>query len=393
MKRVVTLLLIIASSITIIPQMAMGQDEQQFNPINTGMSTLTIAPDARAGGMGDVGAATDPDVNSQYWNVAKYAFAYSGAGASLSYTPWLRKLVSDMNISYLSGYKKFGYDQKQAVSGSLTYFSMGEIAMTDANYNIINTINPYEMAADLGYSRQLSEKFSMGVVFRYMMSDLGISDETGNTAGSAFGADVAAYYTSYPIIGRNECQWSWGINVSNIGTKISYGNDYEPLFIPTKLRIGTSFLFPLADYNTLSLNVDLSKLLVPAKPLQSNYETDSAFVQAENEYYDMSPITGIFNSFYDAPGGLEEELREIDIAVGAEYSYNRQFFVRAGYFHRDDYKGSQQYFTMGAGFSLNVFKLDAAYVVSTSQTSPLDQTLRFSLSFDMDGINELLGYR
>lgn len=384
---------LIALLICMVALPTYADDKDSFNPISTGVTTLGITPDARAGGMGDVGVATDPDVNSQYWNPAKYAFAYSEAGASLSYTPWLRKLVSDMNLAYLAGYKKFGADQTQAVSASLTYFSLGEVAMTDDNFNQTHTINPYEMAVDLGYSRQLSEYFSMGVVFRFIYSDLGVGDESGDTGGAAYAADIAAYHTSYPIVGRNECQWSWGMNVSNVGSKISYGSDYESAFLPTNLRLGTTFLFPVADYNTLAFSLDLNKLLVPAMPQLSNYDDESEYYSDLDDYYTMSPIAGIFDSFTDAPGGLSEELREITVSLGLEYNYNHQFFVRTGYFYEDEYKGNSQYFTFGAGFSLNVFSLDAAYVVSTAASSPLDQTLRFTLAFDMDGLRQLMGYR
>lgn len=363
-----------------------------FNPITTGVTSLGVAPDARGGAMGDLGVATDPDVNSQFWNPSKYAFAYSRAGVSLSYTPWLRKLVNDINLAYLSGYWKFGSSDLQAVSASLRYFSLGSISITDEGGNEVNSVNPYEMAVDLGYSRKLSESFSMGVVFRYIHSDLGLrSDDGGATAASAFAADISGYQTKYPIIGRSECQWSWGFNISNIGTKMSYDGGNNMAFIPTNLRLGTTFLFPLAEYNTLSFSLDLNKLLVPAKPLLGNYETDDEYQKADDDYKNMSPITGIFKSFYDSPGGFSGELKEINLSLGAEYSYNQQFFLRAGYFNETKNMGNRKYFTFGAGFALNVFRLDAAYVLATAQTSPLDQTLRFTLSFDMDGLKDLVG--
>ena len=370
-------------------------DLEAFNPIQTGVTSLGIAPDARGGGMGDIGAATDPDVNSQFWNPAKYAFAYSPAGFSFSYTPWLRKLVSDINLAYLAGYYKIGSSEMQAISASLRYFSLGEITITDDNGDATDAINPYEMAIDLGYSRMLSEKFSMGVVFRYIYSNLSYSSSEDVSPASAFAADIAGYYTTYPIIGRNECQFSLGFNISNIGSKVSYDGGETSAFLPTNLKVGGTLLFPLDDYNTMSISCDLNKLLVPTAPQASQFDGGSdsqAYEDAMQDYYAISPISGIFKSFSDAPGGFKEELREINYSFGAEYSYNQQFFLRGGYYNEHASKGNRKYFTLGAGFALNVFRLDAAYVISTAQTSPLDQTLRFTLAFDMEGIRDVLGY-
>ena len=378
---------------------AQNDVKNKFNPINTGVTSLGIAPDARGGSMGDLGAATDPDVNSQYWNPAKYAFAFSRAGVSVSYTPWLRKLVNDINLANVAGYWKFGSSDLQALSASLRYFSLGSINITDDGGNITNSINPYEMAFDLGYSRKLSQSFSMGVVFRFIYSDLAYDETEGMKGAAAFAADISGYQTFYPIVGRSECQWSWGFNISNIGSKVSYDGGNNSAFLPTNLRLGTTFLFPLADYNTLSLSLDLNKLLVPAAPRQEDYldvegnEDREAYEAAKEKYQSTSPISGIFKSFSDAPGGFKEELQEINFSVGAEYAYNNQFFLRAGYYNENKYKGNRKYFTFGAGFALKVLRLDAAYVVATAQSSPLDQTLRFSLSFDMDGIKDLVGRR
>ena len=373
----------------------------EFNPITTGVTSLGIAPDARGASMGDLGVASDPDVNSQYWNPSKYAFAYSSASVGLSYTPWLRKLVNDIFLANLSAYYKIGSGDNQAISASLRYFSLGEVNTSGPSGDAGQSLNPYEMSVDVGYSRKLSEKFSMGVVFRYIYSDLGFSDSYAGdqTSGaSAFAADISGYYTTYPIIGRSECQWSWGWNISNIGTKVSYDNGNYPAFLPTNLRLGTSFTFPLADYHNLAINLDANKLLVPAKPRESDYDTQptegqQAYLAVLEDWENMSPITGIFKSFSDAPGGFKEELREITWSLGAEYSYNQQFFLRAGYFYENKYKGNRQYFGIGAGFSLNVVRLDASYMLATAQTSPLDQTLRFTLTFDMDGLRDLLGKR
>ncbi|MCH5222130.1 MAG: type IX secretion system outer membrane channel protein PorV [Muribaculaceae bacterium] len=381
--------------------MAFADDgKNEFNPIETGVTSLGIAPDARGASMGDLGAATDPDANSQYWNPSKYAFAYSQAAVSLSYTPWLRKLVNDIFLANLAGYYKIGGNDNQAISASLRYFSLGEVTTSQDEGFVGQTLNPYEMSIDLGYSRKLSEKFSMGVTFRYIYSALGFSESYAgdqNTGASAFAADISGYYTTYPMIGRNECQWSWGWNISNIGSKVSYEGGENPAFLPTNLRLGTSFVFPLANYHTLAINLDANKLLVPAKPRRSDFSDDvdgmEEYTDKLEEWKGISPITGIFKSFYDAPGGAKEELREITVSVGAEYSYNQQFFLRAGYYYENQYKGNRQYFGMGAGFSLNVVRLDASYMLATAQTSPLDQTLRFSLTFDMDGLRDLLGKR
>lgn len=388
--------LILLAAVMSLPVVAQTKDD--FNPVTTGVTSLSIAPDARGSSMGDLGVATDPDANSQFWNPSKYAFAYSKAAFSLSYTPWLRKLVNDICLANLSGYYKIGSQDNQAISASLRYFSLGEVTTSDYSGVAAQSLNPYELSFDLGYSRKLSEKFSMGVVFRYIYSDLGFSDSyvgDQSSGASAFSADISGYFTTYPIIGRNECQWSWGWNISNIGTKVSYNNGDDPAFLPTNLRLGTSFMFPLADYHTLALSLDLNKLLVPTKPRESDYADDTegqqAYLDALQEWEDMSPITGIFKSFSDAPGGFKEELREITVSLGAEYSYNQQFFVRAGYFYENEFKGNRKYFSMGAGFSLNVVRLDASYMLATAQTSPLDQTLRFTLTFDMDGLREVFG--
>ena len=401
MKKTVTYSLIAVAMMLMASPAAMAQKED-FNPVQTGVNSLNIAPDARGASMGDLGAATDPDANSQFWNPSKYAFAYSQGSVSLSYTPWLRKIVNDIFLANVAGYWKLGSQDNQALSASLRYFSLGEV--TD-NYpegsGSAQTLNPYEMSFDLGYSRKLPEKFSMGVVFRYIYSDLGFSDSYAgdqNTGASAFSADISGYYTTYPIIGRNECQFSWGWNISNIGSKVSYNNGENPAFLPTTLRLGTSFMFPLADYHNLAISVDANKLLVPTRPREKDY--DMSTTEGQREYNDalenwenMSPITGIFKSFSDAPGGFSEELKEISWSLGAEYSYNDQFFLRAGYYYENAMKGNRQYFGIGAGFAMNVVRLDAAYMLATAQTSPLDQTLRFTLTFDMDGLRDIFGKR
>ena len=366
--------------------------KSEFNPLLVGVPSLTIAPDARGGGMGDIGGATDPDLYSQHWNPAKYAFAYSKGGIGLSYTPWLRNLVDDIDLVYVTGYYKLGDEDRQAVAFSVRYFSLGEITLTkgpdDKNPPVTS---PYETAIDLSYSLKLSEKFSGAVAFRYIRSDLGLGDNEseGYVPGNAIAADVAGYFNSYVMAGNSECLFGLGFNVSNIGTKISYDQGANNNFIPTNLRLGTSFLFPLDDYNTLSLNIDANKYLIPTRP-DTEGMTDTEKQDAMNAYNDIGSIEGIFKSFSDAPGGAKEEWREIMWAFGAEYAYNNQFFVRGGYFYEHPTKGNRQYFSLGTGFKLSAFQLDAAYLISTVPNNPLDQTLRFSLSFDMDGLRNLM---
>lgn len=378
---------------------AKAQDvKNQFNPVYYGVTSLAIAPDARSGGMGDIGAATDPDVNSQYWNPAKYPFCISRAGLSLNYTPWLRQLTTDIDLANLTGYYRIGeYD---ALSASLRYFSLGEVTVASSEGE---TIKPYEMAVDVAYSRMLSETFSAAVALRYIYSDLAYTADDETTPGSAFAADIALYHQGYLMMGNRECQLGWGVNVSNIGSKISYDEGNTSEFLPTNLRLGASLLIPLDEYNRLTLSADANKLLVPTRPTMEQYieETGAddqdfsgytSWLQ-EDGYYNVSPISGIFKSFNDAPGGMKEELQEIQWSVGAEYSYNDKFFLRAGYHYEHPNKGNRKYYTLGAGFKMNVFSLDAGYVISSAQTNPLDQTLRFSLSFDMDGIMDLIGRR
>jgi len=360
---------------------------QVNNPIITSVPSLGIAPDARAGGMGDIGAATTPDVNSQYWNPAKYVFMESDAGVSVSYTPWLRKLVSDINLAYLAGYWKF--DQRQALSASLRYFSLGTIAITDDQGNNVTTANPNELSVDVAYSLLLSNKLSAAIALRFISSDLtnGINFATTggvpNYPGSAVAADVAAYYKTPIALQGVDGNLAFGLNISNIGSKISYDKNETSNFIPTNLRLGGSFDYPIDNYNKISVSADLNKLLVPTPKLNPTLQDIAA-------YDKISPIAGIFQSFTDAPGGFKEEMEEIAWSVGAEYAYNNQFFVRGGYYNENQFKGNRKYFTAGAGFKLNIFQLDAGYVISTSQSNPLDQTLRFSLSFDMFGLKNLV---
>ena len=378
---------IIALAAVLTTLQAQAQDKKNmFNPVNASVTSQTIAPDARAAGMGDVGAATDPDVNSQYWNPAKYPFCISRAGVALNYTPWLRQLVNDMDLAYLAGYYRIG--DYSAVSGSFRYFSLGEV-FTDLSDEAM-TINPYEMSLDVAYSLMLSEKFSIAAGVRWIYSDLTYDYTDDTSPGSAFAADIACYYNNFFNLGSRECQLGLGLNISNIGSKITFGGSDDSEFIPTNMRLGASFMVPVDEYNRFSISADANKLLVPTYPKQEEGESEADYIErGKREYYDVSSISGIFKSFHDAPNGFSEELQEINWSVGAEYVYHDQFSIRGGYHHEAENKGNRKYFTLGAGFRMSVFSLDVGYVMATAKSNPLDQTLRFSLTFDMDGIKDL----
>jgi hypothetical protein len=373
---------------------ASAQDSKsQFRPINHAVISQTIAPDARGGSMGDIGAATDPDVNSQYWNPAKYPFCISRAGVALNYTPWLRQLVNDIDLAYVAGYYRIG--DYASVSGSLRYFSLGEV-MTSLEENAM-TVKPYEMSLDVGASLMLSEKFSLGVALRWIYSDLRYDYTEDASPASAFAADLAGYYNNYINIGQRECQLGLGFNIQNVGSKISYYGDDRSQFLPATLRLGASLMVPIDEYNRFTIAADASKLLVPLQPTEEMWLEDdpdktkygSLENYAKEKYDDVSSISGIFKSFTDAPGGFKEELQEIMWGIGAEYIYHDQFSLRAGYHHESENKGNRKYFTVGGGFRMSVFSLDVGYVISTAKSNPLDQTLRFTLAFDMDGIKDL----
>lgn len=367
-----------------------------FNPVRSSVTSQTIAPDARSAGLGDVGAATDADVYSQFWNPAKYPFAISRAGVGLSYTPWLRQLVNDIGLAYMSGYYRIG--DYAALSAGIRYFSLGEVSTYDGSGGSGSaptlTIRPYEMSADVAYSLMLSEKFSIAAGVRWIYSDLTYSYTDNTTPGSAFAADLGLYYQNYVNIGQRECQLGIGMNISNIGSKITMGEDANSEFIPTNLRLGASLMIPIDEYNRFTIAADANKLLVPTYPHQNEGESTEDYQRrVQKDYYDVSSIGGIFKSFGDAPGGFKEELEEINLSVGAEYVYHDQFSVRAGYHHESANKGNRKYFTVGAGFKMSAFTLDAGYVIATAKSNPLDQTMRFSLTFDMDGLKDLFKRR
>lgn len=372
---------------------AWADDKKEiFNPVRSSVTSQTIAPDARSAGLGDVGAATDADVYSQFWNPAKYPFAISRAGVGLSYTPWLRQLVNDIGLAYMSGYYRIG--DYAALSAGIRYFSLGEVSTYDGSGGSGSaptlTIRPYEMSADVAYSLMLSEKFSIAAGVRWIYSDLTYSYTDNTTPGSAFAADLGMYYQNYVNIGQRECQLGIGMNISNIGSKITMGEDANSEFIPTNLRFGASLMIPIDEYNRFTIAADANKLLVPTYPHQNEGESTEDYQRrVQKDYYDVSSIGGIFKSFGDAPGGFKEELEEINLSVGAEYVYHDQFSVRAGYHHESANKGNRKYFTVGAGFKMSAFTLDAGYVIATAKSNPLDQTMRFSLTFDMDGLKDL----
>ena len=357
-----------------------------FNPVEHAVISETIAPDARGAGMGDVGVATDPDVNSQYWNPAKYPFCISRAGVALNYTPWLRQLVNDIDLAYVAGYYRIG--DYSAISGSLRYFSLGEVYTDYENSDM--TVRPYEMSLDAAYSLMLSENFSLAAAIRWIYSDLRFDYSEDSKPASAFAADLAMYYNNYLMLGSRECQLGLGMNVRNIGSKISYYGDEESQFIPANLRLGASLMVPVDEYNRFSFSADANKLLVPTVPRQEEGESNSEYQdRVRRDYSDVGSIKGMFQSFSDAPGGFKEEMDEIQWSVGAEYVYHDQFSLRAGYHHQAESKGNLKYFTIGGGFRMSVFSLDVGYVISTARSNPLDQTLRFTLAFDMDGLKDL----
>ena len=365
-----------------------------FRPEIFGVTSLSIAPDARGASMGDMGVATDADANSQFWNCAKYPFNIARAGISGSYTPWLRKIVSGINLANISGFYRIG--EYSAISGSLRYFGMGEVSTQDMVY----TMRPYELAIDVAYSRMLSQTFSMGVALRGIFSNMNYDPSQEATLGKAFAADVTMYHQGYLMIGSRECALSWGLSLTNIGTKINMGNSTHSEFLPAMFMLGINMTVPINEYNRFSFGVEMSKHMVPTIPEKQMdeegtvIESDEAYAKRlEEDYYSISSIAGIFKSWGDAPGGFAEEMKEFRWSFGAEYTYNDRFMLRAGYHYENPLKGNRQYATVGAGFKMSVFTIDAAYCIATAQGNPLDQTMRFSLGFDLDGMKDLFGKR
>ena len=384
--------LVALSSATLVAQPTTTYIGQDLNTITTAVPFLQIAPDARSGGMGEVGVSSEPDANSLHWNPAKYPYVKGDMGFSLSYSPWLRALVSDINLAYLTGYKKLG--NNQVISGSLLYFSLGDITFTDIQGELIGNYRPNEFALSGSYSRMLTKNLSGAVSARYIHSNLTQGQSVGGAStkpGNSIAADVAIYSRHDVEFKNMDGYFAWGINISNIGQKISYSDDNTQRdFIPTNLRFGPSLTLDIDDFNRLSFMIDFNKLLIPTPPF---YYTDSVDVNGNSVIFkgkdpNVSVPAGMFQSFYDAPGGFNEELREVAIGVGVEYWYDKQFAIRAGYFHEDRTKGNRKFFTLGAGLRYNVFGLDFSYLIPTDQRNPLENTLRFTLHFDFDAFQK-----
>ncbi|MCQ2348544.1 MAG: type IX secretion system outer membrane channel protein PorV [Paludibacteraceae bacterium] len=393
-------------SITALVALTLNTWAYEVNPIITAMPALTIAPDAHAAGMGDIGVATTPDMNSQFWNAAKYAFIEDKGGISASYTPWLRKLVNDIDLAYLTGFYRF--DDKQAISASFSYFSMGEVSLVDANMvgeeYVYATAKPNEWSLDVAYSRKLHEYVSMAATLRFMYSDLNNGINYSGTGESkemypawTFAADVSLYYRQPIELPMGTSHFALGFTLSNLGGKMSYDKNVTSNFIPARMRLGVSYEIPFDNYNRLMASVECDRLLVPStystyasgigeKKGDDQYRWDNA----SEEYSKVSSPKGWFQSFNDAPGGAKEEFDEMRWGVGLEYSYNRQFFGRVGYSHEDKMKGNRRYVTLGAGFKLSIVRFDVAYCIATAASNPLDQTMRFSLGFDLAGIKDLV---
>jgi hypothetical protein len=382
LKNILTLafVIILFSASSVFGQISKSQLSGQANVISTAVSFLTISPDSRGSGMGDLGAATTPDVYSMYWNPAKYSFIEKEFGVAGSVTPWLRKLVNDINLYNIGGFMKLSNNQVVAVS--LRDFSLGEIQFTDDNGAFMKTGKPYELAVDLAYSRLFGEHFSGAMAARYIRSDIssGVSISGVETyPANAFAVDVAAYYTNKVQLSDKNGKWAAGVNVSNIGNKVNYTDGSEKDFLPTNLRIGTSLTVDMDEYNSLTGSVDLNKLLVPTSPYVDPVTKDTIGKESN-----VGVVKGIFQSFSDAPGGYKEELHEIMYSVGAEYWYRKQFALRTGYFHEHETKGNRKYLTIGLGLRMNVFGLDFSYLIAQNNNNALANTMRFSILFNFD---------
>jgi len=392
MKKLLKALFILFA-FTILPffstaQISIGDLDGRVNTITSAVPFLTITPDSRAGGMGDIGVATSPDVNSIYWNPAKYSMAEDDFAVGISYTPWLRELVPDISLTYLSAYKKF--KRNQAVGMSLKYFSLGNITFTDFAGETIRDFNPNEFAIDVSYSMLFSDNFSGAIALRYIYSNLtgGVySNQSTTHAGQSVAGDIALFYTKDIKIAKKKSNMAFGMNISNIGSKISYTDDSESNFIPTNLRLGGALTMDFDEYNQLMFGLDLNKLLIPTPPVYDGNGTSPDNIVAGMDPNVSVPV-GMWHSFYDAPGGTSEELHEIMISTGLEYWYNKMFALRTGYFYEHETKGNRKYFTVGIGLKLNVFQMDFSYLITTQQRNPLENTLRFSLTFNMNKKNK-----
>ncbi|MAD50618.1 MAG: hypothetical protein CMC95_04905 [Flavobacteriales bacterium] len=394
MNQLKTLFAIFSLAFSVISVNVFAQQSENLdnwlNTITTSVPFLIISPDAKAGGMGDVGVASTPDAMSMHWNPAKYAFVKNDVGFSVCYTPWLKSLVPDINLSYLTGYKRL--DENQVLGFSLRYFTLGEINFTDANNTPLGSFNPNEFSLDGGYALKLSPRFSTGVALRYVYSNLTGGQQVGTLAtkpAHTVAGDISGYYIKEVRMAGKKMDWATGINISNIGAKVSYTETVDKDFIPTNLRLGSSLATDLDEYNQVSFEFNINKLLVPTPPM---YNDDGEIISGLDP--DVSVISGIAQSFYDAPYN-DREVRELIYSTGVEYWYDKQFAVRTGYFYEHPTKGDRQFFTLGAGVRYNVFGLDFSYLIpvqgrdEVNAVNPLSNTLRFALTFDFSALEQV----
>ena len=399
MKKVI---LSITAVLCAVTMNALGVPDDTMNPLITAMPSLSIAPDARAAGLGDLGVATEADFNSQYWNPAKYAYMYSKGGITANYTPWLRKLVSDIDLAYLAGFYNFG-DLGGGIGASFTYFSMGDVQLTDGSDMQPIKVRPNEWALDLSYFRKLHEYVSMSVAVRFLYSDLNNGVNTSTTGGTemhpawTMAADLGIYYRQPFELPSGTSHLAIGLTIKNLGGKMAYATDGSSNFIPASLNIGAGYEIPINKYNFLTMNVEANKMMVPSRlsKYTTGYDANdpTTWRASQQEYSDWTSARGWFQSFDDAPGGSKEEFQEVRWGAGIEYSYNKQFFARMGYSYENYYKGNRNYLTFGAGFHLSIVALDVSYCVGLASSNPLDQTMRFTLGFDLAGIKDLVDNR
>ncbi len=395
-------ILISLAAVLCLSMSAKADVDPTMNPLITAMPSLSIAPDGRAAGQGDVGVSTEADFNSQFWNPAKYAYMYTKGGITANYTPWLRKLVSDIDLAYLAGFYNFG-DLAGGIGASFTYFSMGDVSLTDGSGNIIQNVRPNEWALDVSYFRKLHEYVSMSVAVRFLYSDLNNGYNSSMGGGTemhpawTMAADIGVYYRQPFELPMGTSYLSVGLTVKNLGGKMTYADDGSSNFIPASGNLGVSYELPCDKYNFLTFTLETNKLLVPSRKSRFTEGFDpndeSTWQMSQQAYSDLNPAKGWFMSLGDAPGGAKEEFSEVRWGAGIEYSYNKQFFARMGYSYENFYKGNRNYVTFGAGFHLSIVTLDVAYCVGLASTNPLDQTMRFTLGFDLYGIKDLVNNR
>ena len=414
-KKVIFSLVVVLFATALRAQSTTTRVQDEMNPLITSMPSLSIAPDARSAGLGDQGVATEADFNAQYWNPAKYAYMYSKGGITANYTPWLRSLVGDIDLAYLAGFYNFG-DLGGGIGASFTYFSMGDVALTDGSGNVLQNVRPNEWALDLSYFRKLHEYVSMSVAIRVLYSDLNNGYNSSIGGGSEMhpavtaAADIALYYRQPIELPMGTSHFNLGFSLKNLGGKMTY-DSITSNFIPTSMNIGVSYELPINKYNFLTFNVEANKMMVPSRKSRFTTKATAMYPElwtddpnpepidptnlntwqmSQDAYSAMNPAVGWFRSFADAPGGAKEEFQEVRWGAGIEYSYNHQFFARVGYSYENFYKGNRNYFTFGAGFHLSIVTLDISYCVGVAATNPLNNTMRFTLGFDLYGIKDLV---